>query len=108
LSWSMLEAMSAGCLIVGSRTQPVEEVIHHGGNGLLVNFFSPSEIAERVIEALEDSRAFASLRQNARQTVVDRYDLRSICLPAHLRLLNMLVPREQRASLAPLRAVGAH
>jgi glycosyltransferase involved in cell wall biosynthesis len=108
LSWSMLEAMSAGCLIVGSRTQPVEEVIHHGGNGLLVNFFSPDEIAERVIEALEDSRAFASLRQNARQTVVDRYDLRSICLPAHLRLLNMLVPREQRASLAPLRAVGAH
>jgi glycosyltransferase involved in cell wall biosynthesis len=108
LSWSMLEAMSAGCLIVGSRTQPVEEVIHHGGNGLLVNFFSPDEIAERVIEALEDSRAFASLRQNARQTVVDRYDLRSLCLPAHLRLLNMLVPREQRASLAPLRAVGAH
>lgn len=99
LSWSMLEAMSTGCLIVGSRTQPVEEVIHHGGNGLLVDFFSPEEIADRVIEALEDPRSFASLRQNARATVLDRYDLRSVCLPQHLRLLNMLVPREQRISL---------
>ncbi len=107
LSWSMLEAMAAGCLVVGSRTQPVEEVIHHGGNGLLVDFFSPEQIADRVIEALEDGKSFASLRQNARQTVVDRFDLRSICLPAHLRLLNMLVPREGHASLAPLRAVGA-
>jgi glycosyltransferase involved in cell wall biosynthesis len=104
LSWSMLEAMSTGCLIVGSRTQPVQEVLHHGGNGLLVDFFSPDEIAERVIEALEDPRSFASLRQNARETVLDRYDLRSVCLPAHLRLLNMLLPREQRVSL---QAVGA-
>ncbi|MGH8210509.1 MAG: hypothetical protein ACREU6_13145 [Steroidobacteraceae bacterium] len=55
----------------------------------------------RVVEALEDRRSFTSLRQNARQTVLDRYDLRSVCLPAHLRLLNMLVPREQRISLQP-------
>jgi len=107
LSWSMLEAMSAGCLIVGSRTQPVEEVIHHGGNGLLVDFFSSEDIAERVIEALEDSKSFASLRQNARQTILDRYDLRSVCLPAHLRVLNMLAPRDRRVSLEPIRAAAA-
>jgi glycosyltransferase involved in cell wall biosynthesis len=107
LSWSMLEAMAAGCLIVGSRTQPVEEVIQHAGNGLLVDFFSPEQIADRVIDALEDSKSFASIRQNARQTIVDRFDLRSICLPAHLRLLNMLVPREGRVSLAPPRAIAS-
>ncbi len=99
LSWSMLEAMAAGCLIVGSRTQPVQEVLHHAGNGLLVDFFKPDEIADRIIEALEDRRAFASLKQNARQTVLDRYDLRSVCLPAHLRLLNSLVPRDRRIAL---------
>jgi glycosyltransferase involved in cell wall biosynthesis len=107
LSWSMLEAMAAGCLVVASRTQPVEEVIHHGGNGLLVDFFSHDQIADRVIEALEDDQSFGSLRHNARQTIVDRYDLRSICLPAHLRLLNMLVPREGRASLTPMRAAAS-
>jgi Glycosyl transferase family 4 group len=64
------------------------------------------EIADRIIEALEDSRSFTSLRKNARQTIVDQFDLQSICLPAHLRLLNMLVPRENRASLAPMKAIA--
>jgi glycosyltransferase involved in cell wall biosynthesis len=107
LSWSMLEAMAAGCLVVGSRTPPVEEVIQHAGNGLLVDFFSPEQIADRIIDALEDSNSFASLRKNARQTIVDRFDLRSICLPAHLRLLNLLVPREGHASLSSPKAIGA-
>jgi glycosyltransferase involved in cell wall biosynthesis len=106
LSWSMLEAMAAGCLVVGSRTQPVEEVIQHGGNGLLVDFFSPKQIADRIIEALEDGRSFESLRRNARQTIVDRFDLRSICLPAHLRLLNMLAPRQAHDSAPSVKATG--
>ena len=89
LSWSMLEAMSAGCLIVGSHTQPVEEVIRDGENGLLVDIFSPEEIARRVVEVLADRQAFAAIRVNARKTVVENYDLRTICLPAQLRLLNM-------------------
>jgi glycosyltransferase involved in cell wall biosynthesis len=107
LSWSMLEAMAAGCLVVGSRTQPVEEVIQHAENGLLVDFFSPDEIANRVIDALEDRKSFDALRHNARQTIVDRFDLRSICLPAHLRLLNMLVTRKGRASVTPIKAAAA-
>jgi glycosyltransferase involved in cell wall biosynthesis len=89
LSWSMLEAMSAGCLIVGSRTQPVEEVIKDGENGMLVDIFEPGQIAQRVIDALADGQAFAAIRANARRTIVENYDLRTICLPAQLRLLNM-------------------
>jgi glycosyltransferase involved in cell wall biosynthesis len=100
----MLKVMSAGCLVVGSRTQPVEEVLYHGGNGLFVDFFSPEQVADRVIEALEDRKSFASLRQNARATIIDRFDLKTICLPAHLRMLNMLVGRDSRASLTSLGA----
>jgi glycosyltransferase involved in cell wall biosynthesis len=98
LSWSMLEAMSAGCLVIGSRTAPVEEVIRDGENGVLVDFFSPTEIAERVIEVLRDRGAFAAIRKNARQTIVEKYDLRTICLPAQLRLLEIALGITDRQS----------
>lgn len=88
LSWSMLEAMSAGCLLVASKTAPVEEVICDGENGLLVDFFSAAEISERVVAALEAGRnGYADIRQNARRTIVEKYDLKTICLPAQLNLL---------------------
>jgi glycosyltransferase involved in cell wall biosynthesis len=89
LSWSMLEAMSAGCVVIGSRTAPVEEVIRHGENGLLVDFFSPQEIAERIIDVLADSQSYKSLKENARRTIVEKYDLQTICLPNQLKLLEM-------------------
>jgi glycosyltransferase involved in cell wall biosynthesis len=89
LSWSMLEAMSAGCVVVASNTQPVYEVIQNGENGLLVDIFKPDEIAARVIEVLGRQKDYLGMRANARKTVVEQYDLRSICLPAQLRLLNM-------------------
>jgi glycosyltransferase involved in cell wall biosynthesis len=87
LSWSMLEAMAAGCLVVGSRTPPVQEVVTDRANGLLVDFFSHNEVAERAIDALEDARAHENLRVAARRTVVDRYDLHRVCLPAQISLL---------------------
>lgn len=87
LSWSMLEAMATGCLVVASRTAPVEEVIRDGENGLLVDFFRPPEIAAQVIAALAEPAHFAHLRISARQRIVDTYDLKRICLPAQLRLV---------------------
>ena len=88
LSWSMLEAMSAGCLVVGSKTPPVTEVITHGDNGLLVDFFSPKQIAEQVTQALESSGDFIPIRQRARQTIIDCYDLQRVCLPRHLAYID--------------------
>jgi glycosyltransferase involved in cell wall biosynthesis len=87
LSWSMLEAMSAGCLVVGSRTAPVEEVLRHRENGLLVDFFDLDEIAATVVDALADPGSYRALRQCARRTIIDGYDLRSLALPAQLKLL---------------------
>jgi len=90
LSWSMLEAMSAGCVVIGSRTPPVEEVIRHGENGLLVDFFSAAEIVEAVAGVLEQRSAMSALRQAARESILDTYDLAGKCLPAHIGLVESL------------------
>ena len=84
LSWSLMEAMSIGCLIVGSRTGSVEEVIKDGKTGLLVDFFNPSEIANTVADALEKREEMLPLRAAARQYIIKNYDLKTICLPAQL------------------------
>jgi glycosyltransferase involved in cell wall biosynthesis len=81
LSWSLLEAMSAGALVVASRTPPVEEVIVDGQNGRLVDFFDVAAWSETLVETLANHQAHDSLRAAARQTVVERYDLKTNCLP---------------------------
>lgn len=81
LSWSMMESMGAGALVVGSDTAPVREVIRHGENGLLVDFFDVPAWSRTLIETLAHPERFTALRQAARQTVLDRYDLKSVCLP---------------------------
>lgn len=90
LSWSMLEAMSAGCLVVGSKTPPVEEVIQEGVNGLLVDFFSPQEIAQSVCEALKRPNRFRKMRHQARSTIIEQYDLRTRCVPRQMELIRTL------------------
>ena len=105
LSWSLLEAMAAGCAVIASRTAPVEEVIRDGANGHLVDFFDTDTLAERACEALAHPERQEHIRANARRTVIDRYDLKSICLPAYLRLMRRMSGRGKRSSL-PLTANG--
>lgn len=87
LSWSMLEAMSAGCALVASDTEPVREVVRDGENGLLVDFFDPAALADKVAEVLENPADFAKMRSLARETIVERYDLVTRCLPEQLAWL---------------------
>jgi glycosyltransferase involved in cell wall biosynthesis len=83
-SWSLFEAMSAGCMIVGSRTAPVEEVVTDGRNGVLVDFFDHEGVADAIIGALARPADFAHLRQQARADAVARYDFQTVALPCWL------------------------
>lgn len=87
LSWSMLEAMSCGAHVVGSRTPPVEEVIGDGKNGTLVDFFDIDGWSETIVEGLAHPKKFTRIREAARQTVVKHYDLKSVCLPQQVALV---------------------
>jgi len=81
LSWSMLEAMSAGCLVIGSRTAPVQELIEDGVNGRLVDFFDVAGWSHLIGRALARPDRFDDLRRAARETIRTRYDLKTVCLP---------------------------
>jgi glycosyltransferase involved in cell wall biosynthesis len=87
LSWSMIEALSIGAVVIGSRTPPVEDVIRHGENGLLVDFFDHKALARQIIDVLERPDAYQPLRQAARQTALDHYDAATVCVP---RLIDLI------------------
>lgn len=73
LSWSLLEAMACGCLVVGSDTEPVKEVVSDGINGLLAPFHDAKALAGRVDEALSSPALMQPLRRAARETVIAGY-----------------------------------
>ncbi len=98
LSWSMIESLSTGCLILGSDTAPVREVIEDGVNGLLVDFFSPKQIADRVDEVLSHPNRMAQLREKARETAIERYEL-STLLSKHLQLITEVANRSLPATV---------
>ena len=80
----MMEAMSAGAPLIASSTAPVTEMIEDGRTGLLFDFFSPAELAERTIEVLANPRRYDAMREAARAHMVASYDLKTRCLPAWL------------------------
>ena len=86
LSWSFLEALSCGCLVVASDTEPVREVASDGHNALLTDMRSPGAIAGRIMEALQNRSDLDGIRKQARQSVLDRYDVRKV-LPLQLDVL---------------------
>ena len=87
LSWSMLEAMACGCVLVASATPPVQEVIEDGVNGHLFDFFDVGALAHKVGAVLAAQGSHVTMRQAARAAVVSSYDLDTVCLPAQVALL---------------------
>ncbi len=90
LSWSLLEAMSAGCAIVASDTVPVREAITHELTGRLVPCLDPDAVATALVDLLGDAGARRRLGENARALARDRYDLRRVCLPRQLQWVSSL------------------
>lgn len=97
LSWSMLEAMSCECLVIGSDTIPVKELIQDGKNGLLVPFSDTQQLKDKIYQALLNPSKYSGIRKEARKTISNNYDLKN-CLKAQVSLLENVV----KQSLIPI------
>lgn len=90
ISWSMLEAMAMGCPIVASDTPPVKEFLQHERNGLLVDFFSPEEITQSVIQLLNNMKLGKKLGENARHHITHEVNCKS-AIKKYFKLINRLL-----------------
>jgi glycosyltransferase involved in cell wall biosynthesis len=106
-SWSMREALAAGCAVVGSDTPPVREFITHGENGLLTSFFDPPALARSVLRILEDETLDRRLRTGARRYAEARLSMDDY-LASYERLIERLTGQPvQHAPAEPKRRVAA-
>jgi glycosyltransferase involved in cell wall biosynthesis len=90
LSWSMMDAMSCGAVVLGSDTAPVKEMIRDGENGLLANLFDSEALAEKALRVLQNPDTFRPLGRSAEQLIDQNYSVQSI-LPRMLALYDRAV-----------------
>ena len=87
LSWSMLDAMACGALVIGSDTGPVAEIIHNGKNGLTVPFFDTDVLAQKVVSHLEgDVKGTSTMKRSAQKLIQKEFD-KKVCVE---NLLNFI------------------
>jgi glycosyltransferase involved in cell wall biosynthesis len=89
-SWSLLEAMSVGCAIVGSDTEPVREFIEPETQGLLTPFFDQAQLLQNIVRLLDDPALRKRLGHEARKKIQFYYDLHAICLPKLVKWVDFL------------------
>jgi glycosyltransferase involved in cell wall biosynthesis len=73
LSWSLVEAMAAGCYVIGSDSAPLRDAIEDGVNGRLLPFFDVDALSEALIAACRDPGASVAMRAAARETAVAKF-----------------------------------
>ncbi|NVJ97143.1 MAG: glycosyltransferase [Alphaproteobacteria bacterium] len=95
LSWSMLEAMSTGALIVGSDTDPVKELITDGETGLLVPFHEPEAIADKLDQVLDNKQEYAGIKKAARDHILAKYSVNDL-LPQYWQLIESVANGSQK------------
>jgi glycosyltransferase involved in cell wall biosynthesis len=75
LSWSMVDAMACGAVVLGADVPPIAEFITHGKNGLLGGFYDVDKLASLAIDVMKDPKAYRPLGDAAAALVQDQYSL---------------------------------
>lgn len=66
LSWSLREAIAVGCPLIVSDTAPLQEYLQNGETAHFVSFLNPRNIAEGILELLENTQYAGYLSYQAR------------------------------------------
>ncbi len=80
------------CLSNGALRAELEPA---GGDGLLVDYFDAEALATTIAAVLADPQGHRPLGLAARATVVERYDLKRVCLPQQLKLVDAVAHRKR-------------
>ena len=91
LSWSVLDAMACGALIVANDSAPVREFITNGKSGLLVDMYDPDALQARIAKALDGGASLKKIRQTARKRMVDTMDAGKVAYPKKVAFFETLV-----------------
>jgi glycosyltransferase involved in cell wall biosynthesis len=75
LCGSVIEAMAAGCAVIGTNVGGVSELIEHGQTGLLVNENDVGGLSARICELLQDTDDAARLARNGQRFAEANFDL---------------------------------
>jgi glycosyltransferase involved in cell wall biosynthesis len=87
-SWSLREALACGCVVLGGDTDPVQEFVTDGENGLIVPSLDAEAVSRRVLDVLETPALARTLRGNARA-----YAERNLRLADYIENFDALVER---------------
>jgi glycosyltransferase involved in cell wall biosynthesis len=100
LSWSMMDAMSCGAVVLGSATPPVQEMITDGSNGLLADFFDVEEMVRKAVAVLRDPAGHRALGRAAEAMIQERYSLEAV-LPPMLALYESAIEARKHKRRLP-------
>ncbi len=90
---TLLEAMSCGLPVIGTRITGIQEVIDDGKNGILCDTDSDS-ISQAITRLMEDEELKKRLGKNARKTIEERFSLEKL-VDKELELYTDLLMQEE-------------
>jgi len=92
LSWSFMEAMACGCVIIASGTRPVLDVLEPGVNGISVNFFDDEQIADQIDDVFKHPERKKQLGLAARDKIKRHYQ-HQFSINQYLLLFKQLIEK---------------
>lgn len=88
-----LQSMSCGVPVVSTKSGAIPEYVEDGKVGILVSEHNPNEIANAVLSLLDNPLKWDILSQNARKTVLEKYNAKKNIEDIELFLIKNLSDR---------------